>query len=191
MIPPPKVGRPSVGRHKEVQGSSDHTVLGRECTVAPVQLERLPLPDTQSKGTEPDQRRPSAMRPRRFWTEASDLALGPRKRVRRTYRGVSPPGPELVMGRRHLRIVGLVELDPLFGSAVLAQDVAGGLKQGRAERGQALPLWARARTAEQQIAGTGGSFGAIALVCAGSFEIRNIRTSIRSVEATRVRIRSK
>ena len=48
------------------------------------------------------------------------------------------------MGRRHLRIVGLVELDLLFGSAVLAQDVAGGLKQGarsavrRSPFGQAL-----------------------------------------------------
>ena len=53
------------------------------------------------------------------------------------------------------------------------------------------PRRAGARTAERQIAGTGGSFGAIALVSAGSFEIRKFRTSIRSVEATRVRIRSK
>ena len=62
----------------------------------------------------------------------------------------------------------------------------------RARRARSgAPRRARARTAERQIAGTGGSFGAIALVSAGSFEIRNIRTSIRSVEATRVRIRSK
>ena len=61
----------------------------------------------------------------------------------------------------------------------------------RARRARSgAPRRARARTAERQIAGTGGSFGAIALVSAGSFEIRNIRTSIRSVEATRVRIRS-
>ena len=64
-------------------------------------------------------------------------------------------------------------------------------RPGRRRARFGAPRRAGARTAERQIPRTGGTVGATALASAANFAIRKFRTSIRSVEATGVRIRSK